>query len=104
MYGRKVVIYTDHKALKWLKNIKHPNGKLARWILKLEEYDYTIEHKSGQMMQHADALSRAILLVKRWVLNGRRPNKKPDDASPMLKSLFNVFESLVIEKNVLCRN
>ena len=47
VYGRKVVIYTDHKALKWLKNIKHPNGKLARWILKLEEYDYTIEHKSG---------------------------------------------------------
>ena len=33
-------IYTDHKALKWLKNVKHPNGKLARWILKLEEYDY----------------------------------------------------------------
>ena len=61
VYGRKVVIYTDHKALKWLKNIKHPNGKLARWILKLEEYDYTIEHKSGQMMQHADALSRAPL-------------------------------------------
>ncbi len=128
MYGRKVVIYTDHKALKWLKNIKHPNGKLARWILKLEEYDYTIEHKSGQMMQHADALSRApvnsiristlswtefeetqnldedISLVKRWALNGRRPDKKPDDASPMLKSLFNVFESLVVEKNVLCRN
>ncbi len=128
VYGRKVVIYTDHKALKWLKNIKHPNGKLARWILKLEEYDYTIEHKSGQMMQHADALSRApvnsiristlswtefeetqnldedISLVKRWALNGRRPDKKPDDASPMLKSLFNVFESLVVEKNVLCRN
>ena len=59
VYGRKVVIYTDHKALKWLKNVKHPNGKLARWILKLEEYDYTIEHKPGNMMQHADALSRA---------------------------------------------
>ena len=59
VYGRKVVIYTDHKALKWLKNVKHPNGKLARWILKLEEYDYTIGHKPGNMMQHADALSRA---------------------------------------------
>ncbi len=80
------------------------------------------------MMQHADALSRApansiristlswtefeetqnldedILLVKRWVLNGRRPDKKPDNASAMLKSLFNVFESLVVQKDVLCRN
>ena len=42
-----------------VENIKHPNGKLARLVLELEEYDYTIEHKSGQMMQHADALSRA---------------------------------------------
>ena len=25
------------------------------------------------------------------------------DASPMLKALYNVFESLVVEKNVLCR-
>ena len=123
------MIYTDHKALKWLKSVKHPNGKLARWIFKLEEYDYTIEHKPGNMMQHADALSRApvnsiristlswtefeethgqnldedILLVKRWVLNGFRPGEKPNDASEMLKALYNVFESLVLEKDVLCR-
>ncbi|CAB4007282.1 Transposon Ty3-G Gag-Pol poly, partial [Paramuricea clavata] len=59
VYGRKVTIYTDHKALKWLRDIKHPNGKLARRILKLEEYDYTIEHLPNTKMQHADALSRA---------------------------------------------
>ena len=47
VYGRKVTIYTDHKALKWLRDIKQPNGKLARWILKLEEYDYTIEHDAA---------------------------------------------------------
>ena len=127
VYGRKVMIYTDHKALKWLKNIKHPNGKLARWILKLEEYEYTIEHKPGNMMQHADALSRApvngipistlswtefeetqnldedILVAKRWVLSGSRPDEKPNDASDMLKGLYNVFEFLVVEKDVLCR-
>ncbi|CAB3982733.1 Transposon Ty3-G Gag-Pol poly [Paramuricea clavata] len=124
-------LYLVHRkrsqALKWLKNVKHPNGKLARWILKLEEYDYTIEHKPGNMMQHADALSRApvnsiristlswteleetqnmdddILLVRRWVLNGLRPDAKSKDTSPMLKALYNVFESLVVEKNVLCR-
>ena len=61
VYGKKVMIYTDHKALKRLRDIKQPNGKLARyWILKLEEYDYTIEHLPGIMMQHADALSRGL--------------------------------------------
>ena len=34
VYGRKVRVITDHKALTWLKGIKHPNGKLARWIIK----------------------------------------------------------------------
>ena len=33
--------------------------KLARWILKLEEYDYTITHLPNTNMQLADALSRA---------------------------------------------
>ena len=38
---------------------KTSEWKLASWILKLEEYDYIIEHRPGSMMQHADALSRA---------------------------------------------
>ena len=95
-----MTIFTDHKALKRLRNIKHRNGKLARWILKLEEYDYIIEHRPGSMMQHADALSRApvnsiqvstlswkefeeiqnfdegILLVRECVLSGSRDQIK----------------------------
>ncbi|GFS59871.1 transposon Tf2-6 polyprotein [Trichonephila inaurata madagascariensis] len=30
----------------------------VRWALLLEEYDYEIVHRSGQRMQHVDALSR----------------------------------------------
>ena len=36
-----------------------PNGKLARWLLRLEEFDYEVIHKPGHLMQHVDALSRA---------------------------------------------
>ena len=50
---------TDHKALSWLKGPKHPSGKLARWIIKLQEYEYTVEHRSGSLMTHVDALFRA---------------------------------------------
>ncbi|GFV28228.1 transposon Tf2-6 polyprotein [Trichonephila clavipes] len=32
--------------------------RVARWTLLLEEYDYEIVHRSGQRMQHVDALSR----------------------------------------------
>ncbi|CAB4013729.1 Transposon Ty3-G Gag-Pol poly [Paramuricea clavata] len=129
VYGRNVTIYTDHKALKWLRDIKHPNGKLARWILKLEEYDrdYTIEHLPNTKMQHADALSRApvntilvsmstwqefedmqtfdedIQLVKEWVQSGSRPDKKPVDVSVTLDTLYKNFDSLVVKNHVLCR-
>lgn len=32
--------------------------RVARWALLLEEFDYTLEHRSGSRMKHVDALSR----------------------------------------------
>jgi len=37
--------------------------RVARWALQLEEFDYTIEHRSGKAMTHVDALSRNPLPV-----------------------------------------
>ena len=43
----------------WLKNFKSPEGQLARWIEKLQEYKFTIIHRPGRKHNNADALSRA---------------------------------------------
>ena len=59
LYGVKVIVYSDHKALNWLRNFKNPNDKLARWILKLEQNDYEVIHRPSSLMGHVDALSRA---------------------------------------------
>lgn len=58
LYGRKFIIYTDHKPLTWLMSLKDPNSKLTRWRLRLEEYDYKIIYKKGKYNTNADALSR----------------------------------------------
>lgn len=58
LYGHKFDIYTDHKPLKWLYQLKEPNSKLARWRLYLQAYDFNIIHKSGKQNANADALSR----------------------------------------------
>lgn len=58
VYGRKFTLRTDHKALIWLTKLKEPNQKLTRWKLKLQDYDYTIEHVKGKDNFVADALSR----------------------------------------------
>ena len=49
---------TDHCPLTWLRTIKDPRGRIARWIMTLAEYDWSIVHKRGKENSNADALSR----------------------------------------------
>ena len=39
-------------------DIKGPTGKLARWALQLQQYDFDIIHQPGKSHGNADALSR----------------------------------------------
>lgn len=58
LIGRPFLLRTDHAALKWLLQFKDPEGQVARWIEQLQEYEYTIEHRSGKSHMNADGLSR----------------------------------------------
>ena len=40
------------------ENFKSPEGQLARWLEKLQEYQFTIVHRPGRRHNNADALSR----------------------------------------------
>ena len=51
LYGRHFTIRTDHAALKWLLNFKNPEGQVARWIQRLQEYDFEIQHRQGMKQQ-----------------------------------------------------
>ena len=58
LYGRKFTVITDHKPLEWLMTKVEPSGRLARWALKIQEYDIVIGYRSGKTNQNADCLSR----------------------------------------------
>lgn len=51
-------IVTDHSALKWLMDQKDLSGRLARWSLRLQRYEFTIQHRKGNLNVVPDALSR----------------------------------------------
>ena len=54
----KVIFFMDHMALRYLVNKPDLSGRLARWILLLTEFDYTIQYKPGKMHLQVDHLSR----------------------------------------------
>ena len=56
--GESFVIKTDHCALCYLMRVRDPSGRLMRYGLRLQEFDFKIEHKSGKSHTHVDALSR----------------------------------------------
>ena len=58
LYGAKFLIRTDHAALPWLKTLKAPEGQLARWLGRLEQYHYEVQHRPGRVHNNADSLSR----------------------------------------------
>ena len=58
LLGLCFTVRTDHGALTWLHNFKEPQGQLARWLEKLQEYQFSIAHRPGRLHNNADALSR----------------------------------------------
>jgi hypothetical protein len=55
----KFVIRTDHVSLTHLKSLKSStHGKLLRYAILLDSFDYTIEHANGKQHSLPDALSR----------------------------------------------
>ena len=58
LLGRRFVLRTDHGSLKWLRNFREPEGQLARWLERLQEFDFEVVHRPGKKHTNADALSR----------------------------------------------
>ena len=56
LLGNQFQLVTDNSALKWLHSVE-PKGRLARWVMDLQEYNFTIKHRAGSANQNADALS-----------------------------------------------
>ena len=84
VYGNFTTVRTDHSALKYIQN---PNtkavGKIARWMLELQNYDFVIEYKSGKSNSAADALSR----LPEYPQSTKNQAEIPGDANVMTTNM-----------------
>ena len=58
LYGSAFNRRTDHEALRWVLNLADSSGRLARWRLRLAEYDYEVQYRPDINHQLADGESR----------------------------------------------
>ena len=74
LYGEKILIFTDHKSLKYFFTQKELNMRQRQWLELVKDYDCDIQYHPGKANVVADALSRksshlsALPMRLRWDL------------------------------------
>ena len=84
----KFIVYTDNLTVRWLNNNKDPTGKLGRWSLYLQSFNFEIVHRAGSK-NNADALSR------RDYTDDRNADSRAQTESPTVSVLDDTASSYI---------
>jgi hypothetical protein len=72
LYGIDFILYTDHQPIKWLMTNDKLTGKLARWALILQEYEFKVIHQPSITHQNTDTMSRRPLTTTEDFSEGKQ--------------------------------
>ena len=74
-------VYTDHKPLKYAAKFRPDMGRLGRWALFLQSYNFATEYKAGKTNLNADTLSRVPFPEIQETSTSQNEQKVPGVAS-----------------------
>ena len=80
LYGFHFTLVTDHNPLTSLRGLKDIGGRLTRWMIYLQQFNFQCEYKPGKNHGNADTMSRrpatenVVTIVHQLEIN-------PDDMS-----------------------
>lgn len=60
---KKIILNTNHHALKFFNNSSKFNRMHARWIAYIRKFNFFLRRKYGQHNKDVDASSRRIILL-----------------------------------------
>lgn len=92
--GNSLIIKTDQQSLRFMTTQKLTEGIQHKLLLKLLEFDYTIEYKKGKENIAADALSRRdsschaiTVCVPEWIEDVKLSYVQDADSSKLLRKI-----------------
>jgi hypothetical protein len=75
--GKRFHLITDHKALEEIRTKERfGNGRVCRWIERIQEYDFSVEYRKGEELVTADAPSMLYEEERNKVEKERNANAK----------------------------
>ena len=99
LYGFSFTLVTDHDPLTSLKGLKDVGGRLNRWLLFLQQFQYRIVYKPGKGHTNADTLSRIpypealVVTIQRFLPSHNTDQLKSTQlADPQLEPIIRALE------------
>jgi hypothetical protein len=79
--GPTFVARVDHNPLVWLHQQVNLQGRLARWHIRLMEFNSTVEHRACRAHSNVDPLSRNPVATLPWEIEAGELDDFPESAA-----------------------
>lgn len=99
LLGRRFRLQTDHIALTYALKLRDPTSRIARWVLKLADFDFETQYRPGNQLGHVDGLSRAQINNIQEISCPAELLRTAQSLDPWTNSLAHITDGRYLQKD-----